>query len=265
MNINSVIAGKPATLCRLRHALARLEGQETDLASGSSGKLPFGIAEIDRILGGGLTPASLHEIAASTWQDLGAAIGFTFALAARAHERRKTLLIQTDFAALESGNLYSPGSDAFGLPSQALLFVKIPRPLDALWVMEEALKCRALSSVICELPNDGAIADLTATQRLTLAARKGGGFGFLLRHRSSHLTSSAETCWKISTASSTPDRFGGFGHTAFTAALMKNRRGPQAQWTLVWDHHERSFTTLSRGMAQTAVDQPDRTLLARTT
>ena len=262
MNIISVTAGKSATLCRLRHAVAKLEGQETDLVSGSR-LLSFGVAEIDRVLGGGLAPASLHEIAARTWHDLGATFGFALALATRISGRRETLWIQTDFAAQESGNLYSPGSEAFGL-SSSLLILKAPRPLDALWAMEEALKCRALSSVICELPNDGTIADLTATQRLTLAAREGGAFGFLLRYRPSRLTSSAETRWEISAAPSAPDRFGGLGRTTFSAALVKNRRGPEAQWTLVWDHHERSFSTLSRGVAQAAFDRPDRTLLAHT-
>jgi protein ImuA len=256
-------AGKPATLCRLRQVVAKIEGQETDLAEGHRA-LSFGVAEIDRVLGGGLAPASLHEVAASAWPDLGAAIGFTLALAARAPDRRETVWVQTDFAALDSGNLYGPGVEMFGLPPRALLILKVPRPLDALWAMEETLKCRAISSVICELPNDGAIADLTATQRLTLAARQGGTFGFLLRHRASCLTSSAETRWKISAASSAADRFGGLGGTAFTAALMKNRRGPQAQWTIVWDHHERTFATLSRGVAQAAFDRPDRTPLART-
>ena len=262
MNIISVTAGKPATLCRLRREVAKLEGQETGLVSGSS-LLPLGVAEIDRALGGGLAPACLHEIAASTCHDLGAAIGFISALAARVSDRRETLWIQTDFAALESGNLYGPGIEAFGLSSRKLLIAKVPRPLDALWAMEEALKCRALSSVICELPNEGAIADLTATQRLTLAAREGSTVGFLLRHRQSRFTGTAETRWKISAASSAPDYFGGLGRTAFTAALVKNRRGSEAQWTIIWDHHERSFATLSRGMAQTAFDRPDRTLLAR--
>jgi protein ImuA len=262
MNMISTTAGKSATLCRLRQAVARLDGHETSLASGARA-LAFGVAEIDRALGGGLAPASLHEIAASTWQDLGSAIGFTLALTARTHQRRETLWIQTDFAALESGNLYSPGCEAFGFPSHALLFVKVPRPLDALWGMEEALKSHAFSNVICELPGDGAIADLIATQRLTLAAREGGALGFLLRHHPSRLTSTAETRWKISATPSAPDRFGGLGYTAFTAALMKNRRGAEAQWTIVWNHHECSFAALSRSVAQAAFDRPDRALLAR--
>jgi len=261
MNTISATAGKSATLCRLRQAVAKLEGHETSLACARA--LPLGVAEIDRMLGGGLAPASLHEVAASTWQDLGAAIGFTLALTTRSDERRETLWIQTDFAALESGNLYSPGCEAFGFSSRALLFVRVPRPLDALWVMEEALKSHAFSNVICELPGDGEIADLVATQRLTLAAREGDAFGFLLRHRPSRLTSTAETRWQISATPSVPDRFGGLGHTAFNVVLMKNRRGAEAQWTIVWNHHEYSFAALSRSVAQAAFDRPDRALLAR--
>lgn len=262
MNIIAATAGKPATLNRLRQDVARIEGQDTDLGV-SSRALGFGVPAIDAVLQGGLAPASLHEVAAVSWRDLGAAIGFACALAARAADARSTLWIQTEFAALESGAIYAPGGDLFGLPARKLLIVKAPRPLDALWAMEEGLKCRALSSVICELPNDGAVADLTATRRLTLAAREGGGFGFLLRHRPSPLTSSAETRWDISAASSVPDRFGGLGRTAFTASLTKNRRGKTAQWTIAWDHHERTFSALPLGVAQAAFDRQDRAPLAR--
>jgi protein ImuA len=242
--------------------VAKLEGQRADLGLGHRA-LPFGIAEIDRTLGGGLAPSSLHEIAANTWIDVGAAFGFTLALAARAHDRREVLWIQTDFAALESGNLYGRGNDALGLPSRAMLILKTPRPIDALRAMEEALKCRALSCVICELPDDGAVADLMATQRLTLAAREGNAFGFLLRHRTSPLSVVADTRWTISAAASRPDRFGGLGCAAFTTSLLRNRRGPEGQWTIVWNHHERVFSTLSLDMAEAAFDRPDRTQLTR--
>ena len=182
----AVTAGASATLGRLRQAVAKIEGQETDLGVAARA-LAFGVPAIDASLQGGLAPASLHEIAPASARDLAAAAGFAFALAARAPDGRNTLWIQTDFAALEAGNIYGPGCDLFGLPASRLLIVKVARPLDALWAMEEALKCRALACVIAELPKDGAIADLTATRRLTLAAREGGGFGFLLRHRPSPL------------------------------------------------------------------------------
>ena len=54
--------------------------------------------------------------------------------------------------------------------------------------MEEALKCRALSCVIAEVTQD---ADLTATRRLSLAAREGGALGLLLRHKATPAPSAA--------------------------------------------------------------------------
>jgi protein ImuA len=261
-NSGAMIAGTPATLCRLRQAVAKIEGQETDLDIGARA-LTFGVRSIDAVLQGGLAPASLHELVPATMRDVGAAVGFAFALAARATDGgRNTLWIQIDFAANESGNIYGPGCDLFGLPARQLLLLKVARPRDALCAMEEALKCRALASVIAELPDDGSIADLTATRRLTLAAREGGGFGFLFRHRPSSLTSSAETRWEIAAAPSNPDAFGGLGCTAFALSLTKNRRGPTGRWPVAWDHHGRVFSALSLGMAETAFDRPDRTPLA---
>ena len=252
-------AGTPATLYHLRQAVAKIEGQETDLGMGNQ-SLGFGIRNIDNVLQGGLASASLHEIAPTTVRDFGAAAGFAFALAARAAKGDgDTLCIQTDFAAIESGNIYGPGCDLFGLQTKQLLILKVSRPLDALWAMEEALKCRALASVIVEFPDDGPVADLTATRRLTLAAREGGSLGFLLRHRPSLLTGSVETRWEIAAAPSRPDQFGGLGRTAFVLSLTKNRHGPLGRWPVIWNHHERVFSALSLGVAETAFDRPDRT------
>jgi protein ImuA len=89
----------------------------------------------------------------------------------------------------EGGGPYGPGLDLFGLASARLLVVRVPKPVDVLFAMEEALRCRALACVIAEMSGDGVAADLTATRRLTLAARDGAsartsGFGLLIRHRS---------------------------------------------------------------------------------
>ena len=85
----------------------------------------------------------------------------------------QVLWIATDYAAGEGGGPYGPGLDLFGLASARLLVLRVPKPVDVLWAMEEALRCRALACVIAELTGDGAAADLTATRRLALAAREG--------------------------------------------------------------------------------------------
>src|SRR5262249_9472966 len=102
---------------------------------------------IDRALGGGLPCGALHELAPGAPLDLAATTGFALALAAlggRSGTDAETLLIATDFAAREAGTPYGPGLDRFGLPTARLLVLRVPRPADVFWAMEEALRCRAL-------------------------------------------------------------------------------------------------------------------------
>jgi protein ImuA len=248
-------AAEAATLSRLREAVAKIEGSDLSALQMGGRVLPLGAESIDAALGGGLALGNLHELAPAAPLHLGAAMGFALTLAARAGERKHTLWIQPDFAGTEAGMPYGPGLTALGLPMQRLLILRVARPVDALWAMEEGLKSRVLSAVIAELTDDGACADLTATRRLVLAARDGGGLGFLLRHRLSPEPSAAATRWDISAAPSQPDAFGGLGRTAFTLSLVKNRRGPLGRWTIAWDQHERSFSPLSLALAETAPDQ----------
>jgi protein ImuA len=220
--------------------------------------LPLGVAPVDAALGGGLPCAALHDLSAAPMHH-GAAAGFALALAARAHEPAKaTLWIATDFGALETGTPYGPGLDQFGLDTGRLLVARVARPVDALFAMEEALKCRALATVVAELPD---APDLTATRRLILAARDGGALGLLLCHKPNDAPSAARTRWRIAAAPSQPDEFGGLGRTAFSLSLTRNRRGPCGNWTLIWDHHEHAFAALSLGVAEAASDRPDREAL----
>jgi protein ImuA len=256
-------AGEAATLSRLRDAVAKIEGSDLSVLETGGRVTPLGTEPIDAVLGGGLAFGCLHELAPAAPLHLGAAAGFALTLAARASGRKPTLWIQPDFAGLEAGMPYGPGLEAIGLPMQRLLLLRVARPVDALWAMEEGLKSRVLAGVIAELTGDGAAADLTATRRLALAARDGGGLGLLLRHRISPEASAAATRWEIAAAPSIPDAFGGLGRTAFELSLVKNRRGPLGRWTIAWDHHERSFSPLSVAVAAAALDRPDRAGLVR--
>jgi len=240
-------------LSRLRRAIAKSEALPEETRS-----LALGVPAIDAALGGGLPGAALHEVSATPLH-LGAAAGFALALATLAQERtRETLWIATDFGNLETGTLYGPGLDQFGLATERLLIARVARPVDALLAMEEALKCRALSAVIAEL---GDAPDLTATRRLSLAAKDHGGLGLILRHGSSDAPSAARTRWQVAAAPSVPDEFGGLGRTAFSLELTRNRRGPCGTWTLTWDHHERVFAALSLGVAEADRDRQDRETL----
>jgi protein ImuA len=268
-----------ATLRRLRQAVASLSNHTG--FSEDPGSLALGVPAIDAALGGGLARAGLHEIAPAGPAHLGAAAGFAFAISALAvaQERagRPALVIQTDYGALEAGALYGPGLDCLGLPMARVIVLRVPRPIDVLWAFEETLKSRGVAIVIAELPEAGGAADLTATQRLTIAARSGGGLGLLLRQKSSPLATAAMTRWQVAAAPSTPDQYGGLGRTAFDLSLTRNKRGRCGRFVVCWDHPVHVFTpphvftpdhvftpqTVSVGVAAAAVDgsaDPQRSL-----
>jgi protein ImuA len=257
-------AKPPPTLQHLRQTLA---GIDPSLAPQlREGERAVGLtAPIDAVLGGGLAGSVLHELAPSAPIHLAAATGFAAALTAlAAGPRGEALWIATDFAVREGGGPYGPGLDRYGMAASRLLVLRVPRPLDVLWAMEEALRCRALACVIAELTGEGPEADLTATRRLTLAAHEGQGLGLLLRHRVTPAPSAAVTRWQVAACASEPDGFGGLGRTRFDLALGKNRRGPSGRWIIEWNHHEHEFrTAVPFALVATALDRPDRAPLAR--
>ena len=256
-------------LQHLRQALAGLDPTLVPHLQDQERSVRLGVPAVDGALGGGLPCGSLHEFAPAAPLHLAAATGFATALAAlgaseRQNKQGEVLWIATDFAVREGGGPYGPGLDLFGLPAARLVVLRVPRAVDALWAMEEALRCRALAGVIAEFADDAAD-DLTATRRLALAARDGAGLGLLVRHRVTDAPSAAATRWEIAAAASRPDAFGGLGAASFDLSLVKNRRGPTGRWTITWDHHERVFhAAVSLGVAEAARDRQDRAPLRRT-
>ena len=258
------------------HALRRTVADLTAGVRGEDGRLvSFGVASLDQALAGGLICGALHEISPAAPLQGGAATGFAMTLAARAlRERGQAVWIQPDFTVTEAGALYGPGLDLMGLPMERLVILRVSHPRDALWAMEEALKCHAVAVVIAEFAREAA--DLTATRRLALAARAGGGLGLILHLNASsdgkplygqpfcRQPTTATTRWEVASARGARDRFGGLGPTTFVLSLVKNRRGRTGQWRLSWDHHECIFaTSLSLPVAPAARDGSHRNALHR--
>src|SRR5450631_10154 len=236
------------TLRALRCAMAAV----TASRPGGEARLSLGVRSLDQALGGGLAGGALHEVGPAAPRDGGAATGFAVALAVLAlREGRQAIWIRSDFAAAEAGELYGPGLALMGLALQRLIILRVPRPRDGLWAMEEALQCRAVGAVVTELMGTKLIGtklmgddgDLTATRRLALAAGAGGGLGLILRHQPCRAANAAMTRWEVASAGGERDGFGGLALPTFAVSLVKNRHGPTGQWRLSWDHHERAFVT----------------------
>ena len=71
------------------------------------------------------------------------------------------LWVQERMAILENGRI-----DPSGLPNQNLIHVETRDARDALWAMEEGLRCPGLSAVIGEIWGDPKTLDFTATRAL---------------------------------------------------------------------------------------------------
>lgn len=231
-------------LADLRARIRRIEG-----AGGEGGRtLAFGIDSVDGHLpDGGLPLGCLHAVAADA---PGAGTGFAVALLARlATPKRPALWI------LRGRDLYAPGLAAYGLTPDRLVAARAVRPVDALWAMEEALRCSTLSAVLGELEG----LDLTASRRLQLAAESSGVTGFLLdasagasdgRNRQmaggrAEGLSAAVTRWRLDAVPSldeegdaAPRPAGGppgLGMPRWSVRLERCRGGRPGSWILAWD------------------------------
>ncbi|MGQ9366880.1 ImuA family protein [Azospirillum sp. ST 5-10] len=212
-----------AALGALRARIRRLEGIG-GVAEGRA--LPLGLADLDAALpDGGLPLGCLHEVAAA---DPGAGTAFAAVLLARlvAVGRGPAVWI------VRGRDLHAPGLAAYGLGPERLIAVRARRDAEALWAMEEALRCRALAAVLGEV---GTV-DLTASRRLQLAAEAGGVTGLLLpRDARPGAASAAVTRWRIAAVPSVC-RPGepGVGAPCWRAELLRCRGGRPGAWWLEW-------------------------------
>jgi protein ImuA len=267
------------------------------IALQTPGDICLGVLEIDRVLGGGLACGALHEVAACGETHIAAATGFALAVTSTkrplpAPRNDGTVVwVAEDMALLESGVPYGPGLDFHGLAPERLLTIAGAKADDVLWVMEEALHCRAVSVVIGEVRSTREL-DLVATRRLSLAAAAHGATALLLRTAPGTEASAAATRWVAGAApdpfferggtSSAGGRSGiqswiptriaahsdpplaggskGIGPPRFDLALTRNRRGPLGSWMLEWSVVDASFilATHPEPMARTPVDRPNR-------
>ena len=236
-----------------------------------TGLVPLGIDAIDAALGGGLACGALHEIAAARASQTAAATGFALALAACAQKKQASTRISSrvivwiaeQLSLAAHGVPYGPGLDEAGIAPERLITVTVPCTRDALWAMEEALRCRAVGVAIGETGARGI--DAVATRRLSLAAAAGGTLGLHLRTAPDDAPCAFATRWIIGAApSSASQGYHGIGPPRFAARLVRNRRGHPGAWIVEWSSAEQRFelATDSQPVAGAAFDRPHRAAAA---
>lgn len=212
MSIVSRVAGDPSLVAGGGSRAAKID----QLPSGLGGRRHLPVP----------SSPTLSELFAAHPRDGGWA-GF---LLAQLETSKPLLWVQDRMAILESGRIYPPG-----LPLQELIHVEARDARDALWAMEEGVRCAALSAVIGEIWGDPKVLDFTATRRLAVASELSGVGCWLVRLDGSANLSGARMRWRIGSAPSllNPLDARAPGSPAWDADLFRARGMPPGRWSIV--------------------------------
>lgn len=191
----------------------------------------------------GAAGAAAHgEVFASSAETSGAAVALAFALACdlaatpglkdAGDDQRPWLWIQDREALRRGGRPYRPGLPR-GLRHR-LIHVAARTPQDALFALEEGLRCRDLAFVIGEITGNPRALSMTASRRLSLAVERHGVPLWLVRLDAARDLSSARQRWQVRAAPSPPPRWNvaAPGAPSWHAELFRARAHPPGEWLL---------------------------------
>jgi protein ImuA len=135
--------------------------------------------------------------------------------------------------------LFAPALASFGVAPHRVIFISLRQDKEALWVMEEALKCSGLVAVVCEMRE----MDFKQSRRFQLAVEHSRVTGFVLRNAAVKLGSTACAArWQVRPLPSTNmNGLPGLGVVRWQVDLLKVRNGQTGSWVLEW--RQSGFTT----------------------
>ncbi|PWV47014.1 ImuA family protein [Chitinophaga sp. S165] len=128
--------------------------------------------------------------------------------------------------------LFPPSLKTFGIEPDKVIFIDLQRIKDALWVLEEALKCEGIAAVIAEIPE----ISFTQSRRLQLVVEQSKVTGFILRTSARNAnTTACVTRWKITPLpSQLEEGMPGVGFPRWHVELLKVRNGRPGVWNMEW-------------------------------
>ena len=204
-------------------------------------------------------PCALHnEVFAPAREASGAGAALAFAMdglrvarEADRQEERSVLWVQDAGSIKANGRPYRPG-----LPKELrhrLVHVAAATPEDALFALEEGLRCRDLACVIGEIAGNPRALDFTASRRLSLTAENHGVPLYLVRHDARRDLGSARMRWQVASAISPPPLWNrdAPGRPTWHAELFRARAHAPGQWIL---RHEPDVLSAERATTPDPVD-----------
>lgn len=210
----------------------------------------------------GLAGARHSEVFASGREAGGAGAALALALdAMRAAgperaEERSVLWVQDAAAVRLTGRPYRPG-----LPEalrRRLIHVAAKTPEDALFAIEEGLRCRDLAFVVGEIAGNPRALDFVASRRLSLAAEKHGVPLWIVRLDAARDLSSARMRLEVRSSPSPRPRWNPAapGAASWRAELFRSRAHAPGEWMLHDDGQELTAAAPDHGdLARQAGDR----------
>ncbi len=169
---------------------------------------------------------AIHEFTSKAFSHVAATNGFITGIAGSLMKKGGACLWVSTRRTVFPASLHF-----FGIDPERIIFIDEKQTKQALWAIEEGLKCASLAAVIGEL------SDLTFTQsrRLQLAVEQSHVTGFI--HRIGAKTENNLACvsrWQIRPIASELDGLPGVGHPRWNVRLAKVRNGLPGNWQLEW-------------------------------
>lgn len=220
-----MVDAKRELINRLQKDILQWEGYKPPSAGI---KQSFGLDVIEANFPNKVFPtATVHELICDNTEQATACIGFVSGLL--------SVLMQNDGVCVWislSGNVYPIALKSFGIEPDRIIFVRLNKDKDVLWVMEEALKCTGITAVIGELSK----IDFKQSRRLQLAVEQSRVTGFILRNNSDKMGSTACAArWHIKPLlSESIDGLPGLGFPRWQVELVRARNGKPGNWIVEW-------------------------------
>lgn len=170
---------------------------------------------------------AVHEFLCAFREHAAATTGFVSALAGNLMQRGGACIWIS-----VARTLFPPSLKTFGIEPDRVIFIDLQRIKDALWTLEEALKCPGIAAVIAEIPE----ISFTQSRRLQLVVEQSKVTGFILRTSTrAASTTACVTRWKItSLPSELEDGMPGVGYPRWQVELLKVRNGRPGAWKMEW-------------------------------
>jgi protein ImuA len=188
----------------------------------------LGLGEMESAFPGKTFPrAAIHELISSSSEEASSTNAFiALVLGKLITQSSSCVWIST------KSKIFPPALKSFGIEPERVLFVNAWKLKDALWTIEEALKCDALCAVVGEISE----LSFNDSRRLQLAVEKSKVTAFIHRHKPKTITAVAcVTRWRISPiASAFPYELPGVGFPRWEVELLKVRNGRPGKWLVQW-------------------------------